>query len=153
MLGSLPADIRLVIYDLVLADTHAVVHAIQPYYTHAVIHAIQPCNTHFRLLHACRQFYYEARPSFSRYVSLRNEFQIERFYHYISSSPETALSVRWADVANDGRIVETLHAGRVCTPLPSLSHKLIRHACLGNACFPAIPRPRPVDLSRTFACL
>lgn len=106
---DLPSDVRLIVYDLVLADNQS------------LLHFRQPSNAHLHLLHTSRLLYYEARDSFHSYVSLRNEAQLGRFHHYISSSsPETALSVRWADVANDGRIVETLRTGRVCTPLASL---------------------------------
>ncbi|KAG6381246.1 hypothetical protein JVT61DRAFT_5650 [Boletus reticuloceps] len=117
MLLLLPCDIRFIIYDLILADTTT------------VRHSIQPCNTHFRLLNSCRLVYYEARLSFHRYVSLRNEFQIKHFHNHIFSSPETALSVRWADVANDGRIVETLHTGR-STPASQLYRVLAKLPCL-----------------------
>lgn len=111
---DLPFDLRLIVYDLVLADHHI------------VLQSKQPSNAHFAFLYTCRQVYYEAADTFRTYVSLRNEFQMERFHHYISSSPETALSVRWADVANDGRIVESLRTGRVCVPLASLPQSLIR---------------------------
>lgn len=105
---DLPFDIRLIVYDLILVDNQT------------IRQSRQPSNAHFLFLHTCSQVYYEAGDTFRRYVSLRNEFQMERFHHHISSSPETALSVRWADVANDGRIVETLRTGHVCTPLASL---------------------------------
>lgn len=137
----LPFDIRLIIYDLILAETLTVQQS------------IQPSNAHIRFLHTSSQVYHEARPSFRRYISLRNEFQIERFHNYISSSPETALSVHWADVANDGRIMEFLHAGRVCAPLASLPQLLIQPSPLGRAGFPAISRARQVDLSRKVARL
>ncbi|KAI9572894.1 hypothetical protein HD554DRAFT_2185107 [Boletus coccyginus] len=104
---DLPLDVRLIIYDLLLSSNQT------------VSLSLQPSNAHLRLLHSCRQVYDEATPAFRRYISLRTELQVERFHHFISSSPETALSVRWADVANDGCITETLHTG-CATPASQL---------------------------------
>ncbi|KAG9314431.1 hypothetical protein JVU11DRAFT_5228 [Chiua virens] len=110
---DLPLDTRLIIYDLILADHQA------------IIQSSQPLNAHILFLHTCRQTYYDAGDTFRRYVSLRNEFQMERFYHYVSSAPETALHVRWADIANDGRIVEILRTGQ-STPASQLYHTLAK---------------------------
>ncbi|KAH7883671.1 hypothetical protein F5I97DRAFT_1929921 [Phlebopus sp. FC_14] len=98
---GLPLDIRLAIYDIVLAD-HQAIHQSR-----------QPSNAHIRIIHTCRQIHCEAGAIFRKYLSLRNEIEIERYHRYASSFPERTSAVRWADVANDGRILETLHTGQI----------------------------------------
>ncbi|KIJ68361.1 hypothetical protein HYDPIDRAFT_179511 [Hydnomerulius pinastri MD-312] len=117
MFLELPLDIRLIIYDLVLAE-HQVVQQSR-----------QPSNMHMRILQTCKQIYLEAGDTFHRYLSLRNEFEMERYYIFASASPERASLVRWADVANDGRIVETLHSGQK-RPASQLHLALVRLASL-----------------------
>lgn len=52
----------------------------------------------------CRQIFYEARAIFHKYVSLRNDWEVDHYLAYLDSEPKAAPIVRWADVANDGRV-------------------------------------------------
>ncbi|EGO20679.1 hypothetical protein SERLADRAFT_417835 [Serpula lacrymans var. lacrymans S7.9] len=88
---ALPPELRLLIYTLLLADHQR------------VSHRTQPTNVHLRPLRTCTLLYAEAAPVLSAYVSLRNEVQITRFLHSLTS--ERASLVNWADVANDGRVL------------------------------------------------
>ncbi|TBU62024.1 hypothetical protein BD310DRAFT_919461 [Dichomitus squalens] len=87
---QLPTELRLHIYDHVLAD-----------HQH-VRKKLQPSNAHFRLLHTCRQIAEEAGTTFHRYVSLLHEHQIHAFVLY--AAPSLLSRIEWADVANDGRV-------------------------------------------------
>lgn len=86
----IPVEIRLVIYELFLAEHRHVVDN------------VQPSNNHIRMLYTCRQITHEARPIISRYVSLRHERQINAFI--LRTDDSLAAQVLWADVANDGRV-------------------------------------------------
>lgn len=55
----------------------------------------------------CRQIFYEARAIFHKYVSLRNDWEVDHYLTYLDSEPKAAPVVRWADVANDGRVLES----------------------------------------------
>ncbi|KAI0080098.1 hypothetical protein K474DRAFT_1658361 [Panus rudis PR-1116 ss-1] len=89
----LPAEIRLAIYETYLAD-HQVVRDRR-----------QPSNEHIRVLHTCKQILSEAGPIFCSYVSLLHERQIHAFL--ASSGHVVPSQVAWADVANDGRFLQT----------------------------------------------
>ena len=98
-LFALPTELRLHIYDLLLAD-HRHVRMKQ-----------QPSNAHFRLLHTCRQFSEEAGSSFRRYISLLHEHQINAFLLF--AEPSFASQIEWADVANDGRVFQSARKDQV----------------------------------------
>ncbi|EIW86639.1 hypothetical protein CONPUDRAFT_161346, partial [Coniophora puteana RWD-64-598 SS2] len=89
---NLPVEIRLAIYQLILNE-HRRVRRFK-----------QPSNAHVQLLRACKQIYVETECIFRRYVSLRNELEIERFLAQTSWDPRLVV---FADVANDGRMVES----------------------------------------------
>lgn len=91
---DLPYDVRILVYEAILAN-HLCVNQNR-----------QPSNAHIRVLHTCRQIFYEARAIFHKYVSLRNDWEVDRYLAYLDSDPKAAPIVRWADVANDGRVVE-----------------------------------------------
>lgn len=130
----LPLDVRLILYELVLADHQTVAYS------------RQPNNAHLALPHTCRLVYYETAHCFHTYVSLRNEFQMERFYQYIASFPEAACSVRWADVAYDGQ------SPHVCTLLlPCL--RIFIQSSLGHTGIPAPSHARKTDFPRDVARL
>ncbi|KAG2159947.1 uncharacterized protein EDB93DRAFT_1260793, partial [Suillus bovinus] len=103
-LRDLPYDVRILVYQAIL-DNHLRVNQNQ-----------QPSNNHIRILHTCRQIFYEARAMFHKYVSLRNDWDVDRYLTYLDSEPKAAPIVRWADVANDGRVLESTH-GQVCNIL------------------------------------
>ncbi|EGN95168.1 hypothetical protein SERLA73DRAFT_162715 [Serpula lacrymans var. lacrymans S7.3] len=96
---ALPPELRLLIYTLLLADHQR------------VSHRTQPTNVHLRPLRTCTLLYAEAAPVLSAYVSLRNEVQITRFLHSLTS--ERASLVNWADVANDGRVLHDLSTNHI----------------------------------------
>ncbi|KAG2061923.1 hypothetical protein BDR06DRAFT_869617 [Suillus hirtellus] len=94
---DLPYDVRFLIYEAILAN-HLCVNQNR-----------QPSNNHIRVLHTCRQIFYEARAIFHKYVSLRNDWDVDHYLAYLDSEPKAAPMVRWADVANDGRVSESPH--------------------------------------------
>ncbi|KAH7911962.1 hypothetical protein BJ138DRAFT_1149504 [Hygrophoropsis aurantiaca] len=100
-LMDLPLEIRLLIYQGFLAEHQRIKQS------------RQPSNSHMQLLRTCRQVYIEAGIMFRQYLSLRNEIEMERYCHLHSSADEVNSTVRWIDVANDGRMVETLHSGQI----------------------------------------
>ena len=89
---GLPPEIRSNIYEIYIMNLRK-----------GATNASQPSNEHFRLLQVCRQFYFEARPFLWRYISLKTERQIQNFT--VNVSEELAVLVRYADVANDGRMI------------------------------------------------
>ncbi|KAH9937096.1 uncharacterized protein B0H18DRAFT_867218 [Fomitopsis serialis] len=91
---GMPVEVRLVIYDMYLMKHQR------------VRQKCQPANDHLKLLRTCRQIYEEARPIFWRYVSLRNELEINAFI--LNASDAMAARILWADVANDGRVFKPL---------------------------------------------
>ncbi|KAH7931032.1 hypothetical protein BV22DRAFT_1108905 [Leucogyrophana mollusca] len=116
-LMELPLEIRLLIYQAFLAEHQRIKQS------------RQPSNAHIQVLRTCRQVYVEAGAIFRQYLSFRNEIEMERYCHLHSAADEIAATVRWADVANDGRMVETMHSGEtgpashlhlVLSKLPSL---------------------------------
>ncbi|KAG0708945.1 hypothetical protein DFH29DRAFT_993798 [Suillus ampliporus] len=94
---DIPFDVRIVVYEAILADHQCVKRN------------RQPSNAHIRILHTCRQIFYEARLVFHKYVSLRNDWDVDHYLTYLDSEPEAAGKIRWADVANDGRVLDTAH--------------------------------------------
>lgn len=101
---SLPVELRLRIFDILLND-----HRL-------VIPNKQPSNAHLVLLSTCKQFLHEAGAltGFSKYVSLSHERQISSFLQH---APDSFVSqIEYADVANDGRVV-TLSQGTQACPL------------------------------------
>ncbi|KIK40607.1 hypothetical protein CY34DRAFT_807024 [Suillus luteus UH-Slu-Lm8-n1] len=92
---DLPYDVRILVYEAILAN-HLCVNQNR-----------QPSNDHIRVLHTCRQIFYEAHALFHKYVSLRNDWEVDHYLAYLDSEPKTAPIVRWADVANDGRVLES----------------------------------------------
>ncbi|KAJ8494639.1 hypothetical protein ONZ51_g2227 [Trametes cubensis] len=103
---DLPVELRLQIYLDFLADCQTVQRR------------TQPSNIHLRLPHTCRQIDQEAGPIFRRYVSLLHEHQIQTFLH---SHPSQLPEIEWADVANDGRVLQSAGPNREAdTPLSSL---------------------------------
>ncbi|KAG1826023.1 uncharacterized protein BJ212DRAFT_319414 [Suillus subaureus] len=92
---DLPYDVRILVYETILAN-HLCVNQNR-----------QPSNDHIRVLHTCRQIFYEARAIFHKYVSLRNDWEVDHYLTYLDSEPKAAPVVRWADVANDGRVLES----------------------------------------------
>ncbi|KAG2366618.1 hypothetical protein BDR07DRAFT_1395904 [Suillus spraguei] len=92
---DLPYDVRIIVYEAILAN-HLCVNQNR-----------QPSNNHIRILHTCRQFFYEAHALFHKYISLRNDWEVDHYLAYLDSEPKAAHIVRWADVANDGRILES----------------------------------------------
>lgn len=87
---ALPVELRCEIYDTYL-DNHRHVR-----------YREQPSNRHLRLLLTCKQVYAEAKPILQRYVSLLHERQIAVFI----KSKVAFDCVTYADVANDGRLVQ-----------------------------------------------
>lgn len=96
---EIPLEIRLAIYNAFLQD-HQIVQDKQ-----------QPNNDHIRFLHTCRQVYREADHIFRQYVSLYRETQIFKFNYYSTDTQKA--QVRWADLANDGRVIEYINTGQV----------------------------------------
>ncbi|KAG1757486.1 hypothetical protein EDB19DRAFT_1934362 [Suillus lakei] len=105
-LRDLPYDIRILIYEAILANHQCVKQN------------NQPSNAHIRILHTCRQIFYEAHAIFHKYVSLRNDWEVDHYLTYLDSEPKAAPVVRWADVANDGRVLEN------AWPVPHPRHQL-----------------------------
>ncbi|KAI0639781.1 hypothetical protein C8Q77DRAFT_86036 [Trametes polyzona] len=112
-LFDLPLELRLQIYEHVLASHQ---HVRQKN---------QPTNAHLRLLYVCKQIKEEAEPLLRRYVSLSREHQIEAFL--LHAPPSLYAQVKWADVANEGRVFRPAKLGEgEDSPLSSL------HAVLGR---------------------
>ncbi|TFK57196.1 hypothetical protein OE88DRAFT_1650826 [Heliocybe sulcata] len=107
---GIPPELRLVIYEIYL-DDHRRVH-----------NSRQPTNRHLRLLLTCHQVYGEAREIFHRYVSLRNEREIESFLSSVAD--ERTAQITYADVANDGRVEQTKASYRM--PISGLHSALWR---------------------------
>ncbi|KAG1755200.1 uncharacterized protein EDB91DRAFT_1042512 [Suillus paluster] len=97
---DIPFDVRLIVYEAILADHQSVKRN------------RQPSNAHILILHTCRQIFYEASPLFHKYVSLRNDWEVDHYLTYLASESEAAKKVRWADVANDGRVLEDTAHGQ-----------------------------------------
>ena len=89
---SIPVEIRLLIYDYILS-THWTVVSNQ-----------QPSNAHLNVLRVCKQIAREAFPTLQQYISLAHEAQIITFLATVSE--RKASYIRFADVANDGRMVQ-----------------------------------------------
>ncbi|KAH9898025.1 hypothetical protein C8Q73DRAFT_640856 [Cubamyces lactineus] len=103
---DLPVELRLQIYLHFLADCQT------------VRRRTQPSNVHLRLPHTCRQIDQEAGPILRRYVSLLHEHQIQTFLH---SHPPQLPEIEWADVANDGRVLQSADPDKEAeSPLSSL---------------------------------
>jgi hypothetical protein len=96
---QIPLEIRLIIYALLLRDNQVVKQR------------RQPNNHHIRVLHTCRQVYYEANYIFRQYISLSQEGQMLAFCQYATDAQKA--QIRHADVANDGRTVENLKSLQV----------------------------------------
>lgn len=147
---GLPVEVRLVIYDAYLVRHQRVKQR------------RQPSNSHLQLLRTCRQIHDEALPIFWRYVSLRNELEINAFI--LNTSEAAAARVLWADVANDTRVfmpvektdevVALLHVSMRASsvhselaPLPcqtSISHFAGCPRCNGCAYFNAVVAYQPM---------
>ncbi|KAG2044763.1 hypothetical protein BDR03DRAFT_1020685 [Suillus americanus] len=127
---SLPYDVRILVYEVFLAN-HLCVNQNR-----------QPSNDHIRVSHTCRQIFYEARAIFHKYVSLRNDWEVDHYLAYLDSEPKAAPIVRWADVANDGRVLgstldQTGPASRLYLVLAKfVSLFNVRHRDLQEPCFP-----------------
>lgn len=102
---SIPLEIRLTIYEIYLSDHQR------------VLPNCQPSNAHICVLHTCRQIAYEARPLFSQFISFRYEQEITAF----TAQTNDFSHVRWADVANDGRLAQTHDTGQVRLVQPHVS--------------------------------
>ncbi|TCD61315.1 hypothetical protein EIP91_008643 [Steccherinum ochraceum] len=100
----LPPELRCEIYDVYLEDHRRVSYREQPSYQH------------LRMLLICKQIYTEAKPILQRYVSLSHERQIAAF---IKSDVDFS-RVTYADVANDGRLVQTMKPAQGLHPLSQL---------------------------------
>jgi hypothetical protein len=103
---DLPPEIRLLVYHLVLAD-----HT-------RVSHNVQPTNTHLRLLRLCRIVRAESEHLLRAYVSLRSEYQIINFLRSVDI--RWRANVKWADVANDGRVAASSDPTLDAVPLSHL---------------------------------
>ncbi|OSD03590.1 hypothetical protein PYCCODRAFT_1466958 [Trametes coccinea BRFM310] len=117
---DLPVELRLQIYEHVLAEHQR------------VRRRIQPSNAHVRLLYVCKQIEQEAGPILKRYISLLHEHQIQTLL--LRAHPSRLLAhVEWADVANDGRVYHVTEPEREAedsAPLSSLHVALARMTSL-----------------------
>ncbi|PIL31590.1 hypothetical protein GSI_06292 [Ganoderma sinense ZZ0214-1] len=136
---ALPTELRLHIYDLLLAE-HRHVRLKQ-----------QPSNAHFRLLHTCRQLSEEAGRTYRRYISLLHEHQIHAFLHF--AEPELASQIEWADVANDGRVFQPANKDQedseTDTPLSNLHIALGRMTSLRHLRVFQCRQGLPINLQNT----
>jgi hypothetical protein len=103
---NIPPELRLLIYDIYLSD-HRVVD---------IGRDRQPDNSHLRLLHTCRQVYFEAGTSFRRYVSLRSEKANRAFCEHVDD--RQASQILMADVGygrlEEWSIGEVIHRFSFC---------------------------------------
>ncbi|KZT72750.1 hypothetical protein DAEQUDRAFT_722365 [Daedalea quercina L-15889] len=113
---DIPVEVRLVVYDMYLMGHRR------------VRQKRQPTNGHLKLLRTCRQVQDEAAHILWRYVSLRDELEINAFI--LNTSDAAAARVLWADVANDTRVFMPLEAkkeeGTKPSPLSNLHLALRR---------------------------
>jgi hypothetical protein len=98
---NLPSEIRCLVYLYVLR-AHV-----------RVRDKVQPDNTHLRLLRTCTTIRAEAAAIIEPYISLRHERQIRAFIRRIADDSSFVDKVRWADVANDGRLIINADTGQV----------------------------------------
>ncbi|KAL6304297.1 hypothetical protein BKA93DRAFT_826019 [Sparassis latifolia] len=117
---GIPAELRLVVYELYLSE-----------HQH-VSNRRQPSNHHIRLLYICKQVFDEAVSIIGRYVSLQHERQINAFILHATESQ--AAQIQWADVANDGRVSgptnASVDADQPLVPLSNLHLALRRMTSL-----------------------
>ncbi|KAH9837121.1 uncharacterized protein C8Q71DRAFT_723448 [Rhodofomes roseus] len=128
---GIPVEVRLVIYDIYLMAHQR------------VRQKRQPSGGHLRLLRTCRQIHDEACPIFWRYVSLRNELEINAFI--LNANEAMAARVLWADVANDARVFMPLEKAK------SIQEETGRPAPLSNLHL-ALRRMPSLQRLRVFQC-
>lgn len=139
-LSILPLEIRLAIYDLYLSD-HQQVHDNQ-----------QPSNAHLALLGTCKQIASEAKLSaFRHYINLTHEGDITAFLSDVSA--HDASQIQFADVANDGRMVEDARGSQVRrSPSTPTKAELSFHAIVSSS-FPALPCPFQDGIPAEASCI
>ncbi|KDQ63660.1 hypothetical protein JAAARDRAFT_386503 [Jaapia argillacea MUCL 33604] len=109
---GIPPELRIIIYEFYL-DDHRRVKSKR-----------QPSNEHLRILRTCKSISHEAADSFWQYISLRHERQIRGFL----AADHCVARIRYADVANDGRMVQSPNMQP--TPVSQLRSAISRMASL-----------------------